>query len=493
MLNFRARTLLYIALFSAFILVWRLTHSTPNVAPARATAAPEHAAEAQPAPTASAPGAVNSVEMAVPRDEGRPLLLGGLASVAESDPLAAQPTALETLLRQRLSATLLDPVTGQADNDSLATGWSVSGDEITFTLRETVDSDNLAPLFSRAAIAGALPALAGISVETGAIRLEVEAMSCPAIWRFATWPILVDDALPTGDDRWQLGTDEAAWDYQQFTDEESLREAWAAGEIGGVVGAQALTAGPTLAEGRSSTPSGERLAALFFRLDDALLGDPTLREALSLATDRTALYADSYQGEAALLTALLPPGHWAAPPTPLDHDVPRADALLDEAGWQRIGDDGFRRNIAGKSLTIEMILPLSQDARWEAMAQRLAAQWAAIGVQLKPIFLESYTVQERLQHDKWQVALLAYDMSGDPDQRTMWAAPPGEDQNVTGFDNPAVADALDAAATLPDCDFATQQARYQAAWQGILDEHVILPLFALPPDLWLHATTTSGS
>ncbi len=501
---FRVRVVAYILLFSLFVLWWtnrppaRSASDQPNQAAAHASSE----VESQPSPGATPP-ALPEATVATPPAPApatatvslpEPILLGGLLrpdQAAWDAPMATDPLA--SLLQQALTRTLLDPLTGAA---ALAERWTIEGNRAVFTLAPDATGQDGTPLRAAEVVAllrqaqreEKLPALQSaqaLNEQTVQVDLTTTEAICPALMQVATWPLASAAPQAQGQDRWQI-TPQLA--YRAFPDELALRAAWQQGEIDGIVGASKLTMGPLPGASQPSQQSGPLLATLLWKLDAAPVADARVREALTLATDRAALFADAYGfAPPALLSALLPPGHWAAPTQALaEGDATRAASLLTEAGWRDRDGDGTRENAAGEPLRVTLTLPLSPDPRWEQLAHSLAAQWATVGVELKPLFVEAYSLQERLHADRWQVALLAYRVAAEPDQRALWAAPTdliGSDLNVTGYANPDVTELLTEGATLAGCAPDARARLYHEAWTQLLADRPLWPLFPLPLDL----------
>ncbi|MDQ4074737.1 MAG: ABC transporter substrate-binding protein [Chloroflexota bacterium] len=413
------------------------------------------------------------------------------------------PDPLAHLLSRHLNRALLDPLHG---GSALAEEWTMTGNRATFTLAEDgVWSDgtplraaDIVTVLRREMGEGNLPGLQDVkAVDERTVEIVLAPPACSSLVQVATWPIVdAYEWMPTrvsgdvtveeqGEERWVIEPD--GFSYQAFPDELELREAWEKGEINTVVGASRLTMGSLPGAWVPSEQAGPLLATLIFALNDSMLEDDTLREALTLATDRSALFADAYGfAPEHLPTALLPPGHWAAPTEALPSSAKEAATLLSQAGWRDRDGDGIRENEAGESLRLVLSIPMSHDHRWERLAKVLAEQWEAVGIQLSPLYLEAYMLHERLHTDRWQVALVAYTLAADPDQRALWSEPTdlvGEDLNVTGYHNAEVADLMIEGEQVPGCEIESRAAFYQEAWAQLLTERPLWPLFVLPLDL----------
>jgi peptide/nickel transport system substrate-binding protein len=112
-----------------------------------------------------------------------------------------------------------------------------------------------------------------------------------------------------------------------------------------------------------------------------VLGDEAVRQALSLAIDRTPIVDELLGGRTEAATSPIGLG-WAAPeglelpPT----DPEQAMQLLEEAGWTDEDGDGIREK-DGTRLSLEITTPAGQAVR-EQTEQVLQEQFSAIGVEL---------------------------------------------------------------------------------------------------------------
>jgi peptide/nickel transport system substrate-binding protein len=113
-----------------------------------------------------------------------------------------------------------------------------------------------------------------------------------------------------------------------------------------------------------------------FNVNDPVLKDKRVRQAVACAMDRQAIVDAIWRGQARLANTLLPVGHWAAASdaemAQYPHDVARAQRLLEEAGFHA-GKDGVR---------IRVTLKTSTDETTRLMAAVLQQQLRAAGILL---------------------------------------------------------------------------------------------------------------
>ena len=119
------------------------------------------------------------------------------------------------------------------------------------------------------------------------------------------------------------------------------------------------------------------------KLDNPILSDRRIRQALLLALDRPRIVAQLFEGRQTVAHGLVNPLDAMADPNvrQYPYDPARAAALLEEAGW-RLAPDGIRRNPAGERLSLELMTTAGNRSR-EQVQQVLAAMWRAVGIEAR--------------------------------------------------------------------------------------------------------------
>ncbi|GAC1314368.1 MAG: peptide-binding protein [Chloroflexota bacterium] len=94
---------------------------------------------------------------------------------------------------------------------------------------------------------------------------------------------------------------------------------------------------------------------LTLNLDNAILSDSRVRQAIAVALDRGALNGAALAGKGQVQTGLFPSWSWAFTPnsTVASRDLGQARALLDSAGWTVGGADGIRTK-NGKRMSLQL-------------------------------------------------------------------------------------------------------------------------------------------
>src|SRR3546814_13439797 len=115
-------------------------------------------------------------------------------------------------------------------------------------------------------------------------------------------------------------------------------------------------------------------------LDNPILADRRVRQALILAVDRQAISDRLFAGKQPVAATGVHPLDWVhttdGVPT-YGYDPARAEALLEEAGWTR-GPKGLRVNAGGQPLAFEPMTTAGNRSR-ALVPQVLADSWNRAG------------------------------------------------------------------------------------------------------------------
>jgi peptide/nickel transport system substrate-binding protein len=121
-----------------------------------------------------------------------------------------------------------------------------------------------------------------------------------------------------------------------------------------------------------------------FNLDNPILQDKRVRQALIYAIDREAIGKQFYEGRQLVASSMVNPLDWVYDPaTPsYKRDIAKAGALLDEAGWTAKTRGAMRTNAKGEPLMLEFMTTAGNKAR-EQVQQVLQSQWRQAGVDVR--------------------------------------------------------------------------------------------------------------
>ena len=164
---------------------------------------------------------------------------------------------------------------------------------------------------------------------------------------------------------------------------------------------------PSLA---TETSSSSVVVYMNFNVQDPVLKDRRVRQAIACAIDRQAIVAALWRGKARLASSLLPPEHWAraadADLPQYPHDPHRAQRLLNEAG--------FPADHAG--IRLHVSLKTSTDETTRLMAAILQNQLRAAGIDLEIRSAEFGTFYADVTKGAFQIYALRWiGVNEDPD------------------------------------------------------------------------------
>ena len=157
---------------------------------------------------------------------------------------------------------------------------------------------------------------------------------------------------------------------------------------------------------------GTNLVYLAFNFDDPILARREVRQALAYATDRAQLVKYLMRNQARPAGTLLPPNHWAFAEDihHYDYDPPRAEQLLDAAGFPR------KRGPASNNMRLQLTLKTSTDELSRLLGAALQDQWRRVGVDLQVRSLEFATLSSDIVRGAFQVFTLRWiGANNDPD------------------------------------------------------------------------------
>ena len=219
-------------------------------------------------------------------------------------------------------------------------------------------------------------------------------------------------------------------------------------------------------------------------LDNPLLRDRRVRQALLAAIDREAVSRQLFEGRQPVAHSFVNPLDRVADPGVQRHgfDPARAQALLEEAGF-RPGADGIRVDAAGRRLSLELGTTAGNRSR-EAVQQVLQNQWRRVGVEVRirnepPRVFFGETMRRRAFP---AMAMYAWISSpeGGPRNQLHSASIPTSANNFAGQNYPGLADAeLDGLvdALEVELDFERRKALWARIQAIYARELPALPLF----------------
>ncbi|MGH7126442.1 MAG: peptide ABC transporter substrate-binding protein, partial [Stellaceae bacterium] len=117
-------------------------------------------------------------------------------------------------------------------------------------------------------------------------------------------------------------------------------------------------------------------------LDNPILADLRVRQALLYGLDRAGINEAMYGGKQPVADTIVHPLDWVHTDDvrKYPYDPDRARSLLGAAGWHS-GSDGIRRNAGGERLSLELATTSGNRTR-ELLEQVMQSQWREIGVEV---------------------------------------------------------------------------------------------------------------
>ncbi len=219
-------------------------------------------------------------------------------------------------------------------------------------------------------------------------------------------------------------------------------------------------------------------------LDNPILKDRRVREALILGLDRETISAELFAGRQPVAHSFVSPlDSVAAKDVPrYAHDPKRAAQLLDAAGWT-VKKRGIRHNATGERLTLELMTTAGNRSR-ELVEQVLQSQWRRIGIDVRirnepPRVFFGQTVRERRFTG---LAMYAWISAPETVPRTTLhstqipsAANNYSGQNNPGFRNAEVDGLIDRIEV--ELDLAKRKVMWRRLQQVYVTELPVIPLY----------------
>lgn len=118
-------------------------------------------------------------------------------------------------------------------------------------------------------------------------------------------------------------------------------------------------------------------------LDNPILADKRVRQALLYALDRETLTRELFGSKQPVAHSFVSPLDWVYDPNlpPYPYDPARAAALLEAAGWTKT-NDGVRINAAGQPLRLEL-MSVAGDRTREMVELVLQSDWRKVGIDMR--------------------------------------------------------------------------------------------------------------
>ena len=176
-------------------------------------------------------------------------------------------------------------------------------------------------------------------------------------------------------------------------------------------------------------------------LDDPILKDVRVRQALLFGMDREHISQSLFKGKQPVAHSWVPPLHPGFNPKAPHYDFApdKAIALLEAAGWTLRDGETTRRNAAGDVLRLKLSTTAGNRVR-QQVSEVIQQQWAAIGVQMDIDLVQAdtfFSPSGPLTRGKFQLGMYAWIFTAVADG-TQWTSQqiPTEANGWQGQNNP---------------------------------------------------------
>ncbi len=239
--------------------------------------------------------------------------------------------------------------------------------------------------------------------------------------------------------------------FRFYPSDQAVFDAYEAGEVEGIARISVAdlpraSASPTLDLFSAQVAEYGIVLLNLGRSDLPFSQEQEVRQALMYALDRQRVVDDALKGQALVIHNPLIPGTWAYDDDILryEYDPDTASELLDEAGWRLpAGSDGVRRK---EDQPLAFTLLASSEPERFAVAQMLAEQWAAIGIEVTVETASPLKVREALERRNFEAILIHLSLPGDPDPYPFWHETQIENgQNYAGFAHRRISEVVEQA------------------------------------------------
>jgi len=218
-------------------------------------------------------------------------------------------------------------------------------------------------------------------------------------------------------------------------------------------------------------------------LDNPLLKDRRVRQAILMAIDRKAINDKLFEGKQPVANSDINPldPMYSQTARHYGYDPAAAKKLLDEAGFATIRN-GFRTNAAGERFSIEITTTAGNKIR-EQVAQVIQSQLRQVGIELRIKAEPPRIFSEALNRRQFPaLAMYAWVQSPEGVPRTLLYSteiPTAENawsgQNYPGYRNPAMDAALDGAER--ELNFDKRRALFAEIQRIHAEDLPVLPMF----------------
>lgn len=202
-----------------------------------------------------------------------------------------------------------------------------------------------------------------------------------------------------------------------FRDDAVMVESFKRQELDGIAGLEALPDSIDKEDVYSYDFSLASATMTFFRTTHEVLKDRTVRQALAMGVDKSAVLEKVGYPVKVVDSPFLrsQPGYkekFAQETNKLN----KAKQLLDKAGW-KVGSDGVRKK---KKQRLSFSLVSESNAEYHAVTQELQRQWKALGAEVEVVLQPDIDLQSTLAFHTYDALLYGIAIGPEPDVFAYW-------------------------------------------------------------------------
>lgn len=214
---------------------------------------------------------------------------------------------------------------------------------------------------------------------------------------------------------------------------------------------------------------------VFLKTTNPLMKEKPVRKALVRATDQKEI-AKMLESRYSLAKGPLLPTQlgFNADLIQPEFDLPRANEILDKAGW-KMGEDGIRTK-KGTRLSVDLVTQSSDD--YDQVAKKLREQWRKAGINLNVLIVgENEIQQNHISPHNYQALLFGVTLGADPDVFPYWHSSQTKvgGFNLSEYSNTVVDEALESGRTLKDKKL--REVKYQSFTTQWLEDAPAIALY----------------
>lgn len=220
---------------------------------------------------------------------------------------------------------------------------------------------------------------------------------------------------------------------------------------------------------------------LDFNLNNWILQDKNVRQAIAYALDRQAIINTVFNGQGEIANTDVPAQSWAYNPNvkKYSRDLNKAKDLLEDAGWKDIDGDGILEKGNSK---LQLKFSTSQGfISREQVQEIIVRQLKEVGIE---VLVENYPnnvlLGDILRNQKFDLILYSFIANPEPNNYSLWHSSqlPPVGQNYLGYKNPEMDAQLELALNNSDMNIK-KQALFRAQ-EILVEELPVFPLYYRP-------------